>query len=90
MSGGVRHAAGLLRVEQSTISGNRATGGIGGGIDSDGLLTILWSTITGNSAAGPGGGLILDVGSATFGGLDRRRQHPGRLCRGPHPQLGRA
>ncbi len=52
--------SGSLVVQNSTIAGNIATTGQGGGIDAnnDGSLTILNSTITGNQAtAGQGGGI---------------------------------
>lgn len=46
-----------LDIEESTISGNTATG-VGGGIAVDGRLTLVNSTVSGNGApAGSGGGL---------------------------------
>jgi hypothetical protein len=59
--GAASFVAGELRVEQSTVSGNRATGPLGGGgVRADGRVTVLWSTVTGNTAlAGPGGGLLV-------------------------------
>lgn len=56
----VTAAAGAqLTVSDSTISGNRATAGSGGGIGSAGPLpTIVNSTITNNEAATDGGGLL--------------------------------
>jgi hypothetical protein len=66
-AGGLRQIGGALRVEQSTVSGNRATVGAGGGIDVvAGDLTLLWSTVTANTAAVAGGGLRVS-GSATVG-----------------------
>ena len=45
-------------IESSTISGNTATAGNGGGLNAnDGALTVRNATIAGNSATGNGGGI---------------------------------
>lgn len=63
--GGVFAARGELRIENSTITDNRAgseglTSGRGGGVDAPSShgTVISGSTISGNSAAGDGGGLF--------------------------------
>ena len=54
-----------VTLTDSTISGNSAVGGSGGGIESSGsTVTLTGSTITGNSAAGLGGGLYASDGTA--------------------------
>jgi hypothetical protein len=65
--GGIAQLGGSLRVEQSTVSGNRALIGAGGGIDVvAGGLAVLWSTVTANTATAVAGGLRVS-GSATLG-----------------------
>ncbi|WP_160115019.1 beta strand repeat-containing protein [Bryocella elongata] len=51
----------------TTITGNSAPGGLGGGILNGGKLTVINSTITGNSASGAGsGGGIISSGTVTL------------------------
>ncbi len=53
-----------LRVISSTIQGNLAIGGLGGGIYAKGPITVTGSLIEGNQAGMAGGGLYLaDLGS---------------------------
>ena len=74
--GGVFAASGDLSIVNSTISGNLAKTGTGGGIYGDSLddLSIVNSTISGNSAnAGTGGGIYnynspLRVANSTIAG----------------------
>jgi hypothetical protein len=54
-----------VTVQTSTISGNEAAGGDGGGIYLyPGALTLLNSTLSGNAAVGYGGGLFATTGTA--------------------------
>ncbi len=48
-----------LTLSKSTVSGNTATNGEGGGISNDfsGTLTLIDSTVSGNTATGGGGGI---------------------------------
>ncbi|MFN8420955.1 MAG: hypothetical protein U0528_17195 [Anaerolineae bacterium] len=46
---------GTLTLTNSTVSGNTATGTIGGGIRNDGTLTVIDTTVSGNSALFGGG-----------------------------------
>ncbi len=56
-SGGAIYATGTVTITQSTISGNSAATGSGGGIRAeDGTVTITQSTISDNTANGTGGG----------------------------------
>ncbi len=56
--GGIANApAGILTIIGSTIAGNTATGGLGGGVYNDGTLTMIDSTISGNQSGSSGGGL---------------------------------
>jgi predicted outer membrane repeat protein len=93
LGGGVAtFVAGQLRVEQTTISGNRATGPLGGGgILVDHPVTVLWSTVTGNHAlAGEGGGLLLaGPGAAVVGSSIVALNTPGDCAgTGPLTSLG--
>jgi predicted outer membrane repeat protein len=51
------HTTKTTMVRDSTISGNRVTGGPSGGMYSYGPLTVMGSTFAGNSSADPGGGI---------------------------------
>ncbi len=57
--GGIYMSPGTsLVILESTISGNTATGGVGGGLyAAEGSVTIRRSTLSGNSADGAGGGI---------------------------------
>lgn len=57
VGGGLFANLGPITIDNSTISGNDATGD-GGGIWNGGLLTITKSTVTGNTAGGHGGGIF--------------------------------
>jgi hypothetical protein len=64
--GGVEVQVGaLLTVENSTISNNSATAGIGGGIvvSIDATLNLIDSTVSNNSATSVGAGLFADIDS---------------------------
>ncbi len=71
--GGAIHLEdGAVRISNTTISGNTATGGLGGGISNwQSNLTIVNSTITGNSATGTdiygsaGGVVNIDLANIT-------------------------
>jgi CSLREA domain-containing protein len=62
----------IVTVTDSTISGNTAGVGGGGGIYNNGTMTITNSTITANSASGPGGGIFnngpLTIADSTISG----------------------
>ncbi len=64
-SGGGIDNSGTLTVDDSTISGNSASGA-GGGVENAGTLTIADSTVSGNSAAGDGGGIDNSLGTLTL------------------------
>jgi hypothetical protein len=68
--GGGIAAGGTIQTVGTTISGNRVTGGTGGGIaiDSTGDGGMFASTVSGNNASGPGGG-IWTAGSLTAGNV---------------------
>lgn len=57
--GGVYNCEGTVTINNSTISGNTATGGCNGGgvYSTEGAVTINNSTISDNTAAGAGGGV---------------------------------
>ena len=56
--GGVFNDGGLLSINQSTVSGNRALFNRGGGIYTrNGMLNITDSTVSGNQSANAGGGI---------------------------------
>ena len=59
--GGILTAFGPLLVQNTSVSGNHATSGLGGGVFSAAKYEarILNSVISGNSATGGGGGLVL-------------------------------
>jgi hypothetical protein len=59
-------AAGMLTIETSSITGNRATSA-GGGIANRGILTVTGSTIRDNVTANVGGGLWNHEGTTTIG-----------------------
>ena len=63
-TGGAISTGGTLTIENSTITGNSATGAIsdGGGVHATGQLTIRRSTILSNTAAGQGGGGVFASG----------------------------
>jgi hypothetical protein len=64
-SGGLGIRAGVMRIDQSTISGNQSNSG--GGIHIDGgTLRMSNSTIAENIAHGIGGGVEIDLGTATI------------------------
>ena len=54
-AGGI--SSGNARLRASTVSGNTATTGHGGGIVNVGLLALVASTVSGNTAATEGGGI---------------------------------
>jgi predicted outer membrane repeat protein len=54
-TGGGIHNSGTANVNNTTLSGNIASGGAGGGIDNYGTLTVSNSTFFGNSANAGGG-----------------------------------
>ncbi|MGA2848437.1 MAG: Ig-like domain-containing protein [Terracidiphilus sp.] len=56
---------GTLTINNSTISGNSANGGFGGGMVNTGTLALKNSTISGNSAATGQGGGIFNSGTLT-------------------------
>jgi hypothetical protein len=67
--GGGIFNSGTLRINDSTITGNRTGGGLGhggGGIANDGTLTINNSTLNHNSTQGPYGGGISNRGTLTI------------------------
>ena len=56
-----------MTIANSTLSGNSATSGGGGGIDNNsGTLTIVNSTFSSNSATGGGGGVLSNAGTLTI------------------------
>ena len=58
VGGGIFSQTGMvLFVTNSTICGNTATSGPGGGIINSGLATVTNSTISGNTATTGGGGI---------------------------------
>jgi uncharacterized repeat protein (TIGR01451 family) len=67
-NGGILAVADLqsdLTITDSTISGNSAPGGIGGGITwSAGTFTLANSTVSGNTAGTAGGGIITEGGNS--------------------------
>ena len=58
--GGINHVGGSLSIVSSTISGNRATGFAGGGIESygEGTLSVINSTVSGNRSGFYGSGIL--------------------------------
>ncbi|MEZ4699082.1 MAG: right-handed parallel beta-helix repeat-containing protein [Rhodothermales bacterium] len=70
--GGIYNAAGTVRIERSTVSGNRSTRGGGIWNASAGTMTIHASTISGNTADNEGGGIYnnkrLTITSSTVSG----------------------
>jgi fibronectin-binding autotransporter adhesin len=66
-AGGVLHTGSeTLVIRDSTISGNNAVGGDGGGIViADGTVFVINSTVSGSSALGQGGGIQVDNAAAT-------------------------
>ncbi len=67
--GGIFNNGGTLRLLDSTVASNHASGlaGSGGGIlSADGILDIQFSTIRSNSASRAGGGIEIREGSATL------------------------
>jgi hypothetical protein len=56
-AGAVRHTASSTTIDGSTIEGNHAIAGSGGGIAATGPLTLTNSTVSGNTATAMGGGL---------------------------------
>jgi hypothetical protein len=69
--GAIYNDTGNLDVFNSTISGNSATTGNGGGIYNRASLLLLTSTLAGNSAMGKGGGIyengiLTDLGADTI------------------------
>ncbi|MDZ8185463.1 MAG: choice-of-anchor Q domain-containing protein [Nostoc sp. ChiSLP02] len=74
--GGIYNTDGILKLINTTISGNKAIGsfsydyyeGFGGGIyNNDGTVTLYNSTISGNSAYYGGGGIYNNDGTITVG-----------------------
>jgi hypothetical protein len=67
--GGAIFNSGTLTVRTSTLSGNSASGGSGGGVYNDaGTVTINTSTLSGNATSGAGGagsGVYTDSGTVT-------------------------
>jgi CSLREA domain-containing protein len=64
--GGIYSAEGLVRLKDSTVSGNVAIASDGGGIDGgDGTVRLLGSTVSDNTAAGSGGGIYTTVSILT-------------------------
>ncbi|MHC4879004.1 MAG: beta strand repeat-containing protein, partial [Planctomycetota bacterium] len=63
--GGLAHDGATVTIQNSSmITGNQATGGDGGGIESpSGMLTVDGSTISGNTTADDGGGINDDGGT---------------------------
>ena len=55
----------MVTLTNSTVSGNAASGGRGGGIYSSGTLTLTNSTVSGN-AANFGGGIFISGGTTTL------------------------
>ena len=66
--GGIETTSGSkLTVDRSTISGNTATSGQGGGIrNSNGTITIVGSTVLGNAAGTGGGGGVFSSRTLTI------------------------
>ena len=63
--GGGINAAGAATINNSTLTGNKATAGNGGGAYASGAVLISGSTISQNTATGDGGG-IYSAGNFTF------------------------
>jgi Domain of unknown function (DUF4347) len=63
--GGIQNF-GILTLNNSTVSGNMASGGFGGGIYNGGTLTLNNSTVSGNTARFEGGGILNDSGTLTL------------------------
>jgi hypothetical protein len=64
--GGIYNDDGTLIVSNSTLSGNTATTGIGGGVFNIGPLTIINSTFSGNTAVNGGALTFGTVGNAVI------------------------
>ncbi|MEP4077702.1 choice-of-anchor Q domain-containing protein [Haloferula sp.] len=64
--GGIYNVSGVLTVDDSTVSGNTATGSGGGILLSSGTTTINNSIISGNTATTNGGGIFTVTGSLTL------------------------
>lgn len=62
--GGILNS-GTLTVENSTLSGNRASSGYGGGILNNGTLTVNYSTLSDNEVDWYAGGGIMNNGALT-------------------------
>lgn len=60
--GGILVDAGLVRLENSTVSGNQAGAGAGVYVRRHGRLFLLSSTVSGNAASASGGGISVDGG----------------------------
>lgn len=69
VGGAIRNADSRLSIDESALSGNRATAGDGGAILHAGgeLLTIRTSTLDGNEASGDGGAVAAQGSSAFLG-----------------------
>ncbi len=62
--GGISGQKGVIKLSNSTLSGNSASHG--GGIWSQGDITLTNSTLAGNSASYDGGGIYVEGGSVTL------------------------
>jgi CSLREA domain-containing protein len=65
-NGGGLYTAGDLTLDRSTVGGNTATFGDGGGILGGQLTVIVASTISGNHANGVGGGSLVNAGQIFY------------------------
>jgi len=62
--GGLCNMVGSLTLVNTTVSGNRATAGDGGGLRSNGGTTVItYTTIASNTASGTGGGIYRAAGT---------------------------